>query len=179
MKHLLFLALCVCLVLPACKKTADANDENEHDAINKIVLRFTQGGVLRSTAVVEDPDGDGGNPPTRMDSIRLQAGQTYTLDVQLLNLVNGVEKDITPGIQSQGRSHEMFFIPAVPALTITKNDKDALGFPIGFNSTWVIGYAARSRVQIKLMHKPGIKGPSDSPNLGHSDLDFNLGIVLQ
>lgn len=180
MKPLFYLSVFCLLALSACKKTANANDENEHEAINKIVLRFSQNGVLRSTSVVEDPDGDGGNPPTRMDSIRLQPGQTYTAEVQLVNLVNGVEKDITAGIQAQGRSHELFFLPSLPAaLTVTKNDRDALGFPIGFNSTWVTGSAGRSQVQIKLMHKPGIKGPSDGPNVGHSDIDVNLGMVLQ
>jgi hypothetical protein len=33
-------------------------------------------------------------------------------------------------------------------------------------------------VLIKLMHKTGIKGPADSPDLGHSDLQLVMPLKL-
>jgi hypothetical protein len=167
------------VVIAACKKTANPNSENEHEAINKVEIRFSRAGTLVQTAVIEDLDGDGGNPPSRIDTIRLAPSQTYTAAVSIKNVVNGVEKDLSSKIAQQGRSHEFFFLPTGVSATITKTDLDALGFPIGFNSNWAVGAAASGSIQFKLMHKPGIKGPADGPNVGHSDIDVRLHIILQ
>ena len=163
-----------------CKKTATPADENEHESINKIEFIFNTTGSAARSFIMEDPDGDGGNPPSRFDTIKLNAGATYTVDVKTFNLVNGVVKDITSVITSQGSSHELFFIPTGVTLTITKNDKDRNNYPVGLNSTWVVGAAATGSLQFKVMHKPaGIKGPNDSPNVGHSDIDLRIPIRLQ
>jgi hypothetical protein len=156
--------------LPACKKASNPNDENEHEAINKVELTFSRLGAAVATFVMEDPDGDGGNPPSRIDTIRLAANQTYTLDVRIKNIVAGKETDITPTIVAQGKAHEMYFLPTGLNLTVTKNDRDASGYPVGLNSTWAVGAAASGSVMVKLMHKSGIKGPNDAPTVGHSDL---------
>jgi hypothetical protein len=167
------------LLFVSCKKPSDANDENEHEAINKVVLTFSRSGAANLIFLAEDPDGDGGQPPSRIDTLRLTAGQTYGVDIRFINIVNGIEKDITPSIVAQGRSHEVFFLPTGAQLTITKNDRDLSGFPIGISSTWQTGPAALGIVLVKLMHKTGIKGPNDSPNLGHSDLQLSMPVRLQ
>lgn len=164
--------------LYSCKKPSSANDENEHEAINKVVLTFSRPGTANLIFLAEDPDGDGGQPPSRIDTIRLVAGQNYSAEVRFINIVNGVEKDITPSIIAQGRSHEVFYIPAGVQLTIAKTDRDLSNFPIGVSTTWQSGPAAVGSVLLKLMHKTGIKGPSDSPDLGHSDLQLPMPIRL-
>jgi hypothetical protein len=163
----------------ACKKPSNANDENEHEAINKVVLTFSRSGAANLVFMAEDPDGDGGLPPSRIDTIRLATGQTYSTEIRFINIVNGVEKDLTPTIVAQGRSHEVFYIPAALQLTVTKTDRDLSGFPIGVSSTWQTGPAAIGSVLVKLMHKTGIKGPSDSPNVGHSDLQLSMPLRIQ
>lgn len=179
MKKLLFVLL-VIAISGGCKKTATPADENEHESVNKIEFIFSTTGSAAKSFIVEDPDGDGGNPPSRIDTIKLNAGTTYTLDVKTFNLVNGVSKDITSVISSQGSSHELFFLPTGITLTITKNDKDRNNFPVGLNSTWVTGTAGSGTLRFKVMHKPaGIKGPNDAPTVGHSDIDLNLPIKLQ
>lgn len=179
MKKLLF-TLFVIGITVGCKKTATPADENEHESVNKIEFIFTSTGNAARTFIVEDPDGDGGNPPSRIDTIKLNAGTTYTLDVKTYNLVNGVAKDITSVISSQGSSHELFFIPTGVTITVTKNDKDRNNFPIGLNSTWIAGSAGTGALRFKVMHKPaGIKGPNDSPTVGHSDIDLNIPVNLQ
>jgi hypothetical protein len=161
----------------SCQKASDPNDENEHEAINKVSLSMTGGGAT-ATFVMEDPDGDGGNPPTRIDTIRLKAGQTYTTAVSFKNLSGGVERDLTSGIASQGKAHEVFFLPAGVNLTITKTDKDANGYPLGLNSSWVVGAVGTGSVLIKLMHKSGIKGANDAPTLGHSDVQIQVPVRI-
>jgi hypothetical protein len=161
----------------SCKKPSVANNENEHEAINKVELIFTSPSST-TNFVAEDPDGDGGMPPTRIDTIKLTAGQTYDVQLRVINMVSGVEKDITPTIVSQGRSHEVFFITTGASALITKTDRDLSGYPIGIRSSWVAGATASGSVLIKLMHKTGIKGPSDSPDLGHSDLQLAMPLKL-
>lgn len=179
MKKLLFGFLVIAISV-GCKKTATPADENEHESVNKIEFIFATTGSAAKSFIVEDPDGDGGNPPSRIDTIKLNSGATYTLDVKTFNLVNGVAKEITSVISSQGSSHELFFLPTGITVTITKNDKDRNNFPIGLNSTWVTGTAGSGTLRFKVMHKPaGIKGPNDAPTVGHSDIDLNLPIKLQ
>jgi len=167
------------LLLPlSCKKPSNANDENEHEAINKLTLTFSRPGEPSLVFIAEDPDGDGGQPPSRIDTLRLAVAQGYSTEIRFINIVNGVERDITPTIIAQGRSHEVFYITTGVQVGIVKTDRDLSGFPIGVNSTWQTGPAAVGTVLIKLMHKTGIKGPSDSPDLGHSDLQLPMPIRL-
>jgi hypothetical protein len=173
-----FLSICVSILFVACKKPSDANDENEHEAINKVTLTFSRPGTTNLVFIAEDPDGDGGLPPSRIDTIRLVAGQQYSAEVRFINIVNGIEKDLTPEVISQGRSHEVFYIPSAVQLTVTKTDRDLSGFPIGVSSNWQTGPAALGTVLVKLMHKTGIKGPADSPDLGHSDLQLSMPVRI-
>ncbi len=169
-----FAFLLFTLALSACKKPSNPNDENEHEAINKLELTFTRAGSPNLVFIAEDPDGDGGQPPTRIDTIRLQSSQSYTTTIRFINIVNGVATDLTPEIISQGRAHEIFYIPNGVPLAVVKTDRDLSGFPIGVSTTWQTGPAAIGSVLLKLMHKPAIKGPNDSPDLGHSDLQLPM-----
>ena len=173
------IALLTVLFTFSCKKPSNANDENEHEAINKVTLTFSRAGAPDLVFLAEDPDGDGGLPPSRIDTIRLAGGQTYTVQIRFINIVNGVEKDLTSQIVAQGRSHEVFYIPTGLQLTVTKTDRDLSGFPIGVSTTWQTGPLALGSVLVKLMHKTGIKGPADSPNVGHSDLQLSMPIRVQ
>ncbi len=165
----------VLLVAAGCKKAGAPKDETEHEAINGVDLVVKKGGTVVATYTAEDPDGDGGNPPTRIDEILLDINSTYTVDVKLRNISGGTSKDVSANIQSQARDHEFFFLPTGVALTVVKNDRDSNGYPVGFNSTWTTGSAAGAgTLQLRLMHKPRIKGPNDDPSKGHSDLTINF-----
>ena len=169
------LLACISVALFAsCKKASNPNDENEHEAINKVELVFSRPGAASVTFLVEDPDGDGGNPPTRIDTVKLTANLAYTLDVRIKNIVAGKETDLTPSIVTQGKAHELFFIPAGVNVTVVKNDRDAIGYPLGLNSTWTVGTPGSGSILLKLMHKSGIKGPNDAPTVGHTDLQIAL-----
>lgn len=168
------------LAVVGCKKAGAPKDETEHEAINAVDLVFKQGGTVVATFTAEDPDGDGGNPPTRIDEILLNAGTTYTVDVILRNISGGISKDVSASIQAQARDHEFFFLPLGLTVSITKNDRDSNGFPVGFNSTWNIGSTTgTATLQLRLMHKPRIKGPNDDPSKGHSDLSINFPLRIR
>lgn len=163
----------------SCKKASDPHDENEHEAINKVEFTFMKAGVMHGTYIVEDPDGDGGNPPTRIDTIRLQPGQSYTLSIKIKNLVGSTEKDLTPEVVAQGTAHEIFLTASGVALNINRTDKDSKGYPLGLASTWTTGPSGLGTLLVKLQHKPDVKGPADPPTLGATDLQLNVPIKVQ
>lgn len=170
----------VLLTAAGCKKANKPNNETEHEAVNGVDLIFKQGTTVVATYTAEDPDGDGGNPPSRIDKITLQAGASYTVEVVLRNISNGVSKDISASVRSQAKEHEFFFLPSGIALTVVKTDTDSNGYPVGFNTNWTVGTTkSTGKVQLKLMHKPRIKGPNDDPSKGHSDLTIDFVTEIQ
>ena len=168
------------LIISGCKKADNPNNETEHEAVNRVELIFKSGSTVVATYIAEDPDGDGGNPPSRIDKINLLAGSSYTVEVVLKNVSNSVVKDISQSIRDQGKEHEFYFLPSGINVTITKTDKDANGYPLGFNSTWTASTSkSTGKVQLKLMHKPRIKGAADDPSKGHSDLTIDFPAEIQ
>jgi len=163
----------------SCKKASMANNESEHQAINRVEMLFKQGANTIATIVAEDPDGDGGNPPSRIDNINLEINKTYDVEVKFFNISNGVSKDITPLILQQGKQHEVFFILTGFGFTIEKKDKDDSGFPLGLLSQWRTGtVGGKGSILVKLMHKPLIKGPNDDAFKGHSDVAISFPLNL-
>jgi len=167
-----------CLI--GCSKSVDKpNDENEHESINKIELLFSESGSATKTFAIEDADGDGGKPPSRIDTILVQPNKLYTVAVKLYNITNGVAKDVSSIIQTQGAAHEFYFIPSGINVVIQKTDKDKNGYPIGFQSNWQFSTAGTGSILLKLMHKTALKGPNDGPNVGHSDIQISLPTIIK
>ena len=182
LKKYLIGMLCIALSVSeiSCKKASMANNESEHQAINRIEMLFKQGGNTVSTIVAEDPDGDGGNPPSRIDNINLDINKTYDVEVKFFNISNGVTKDLSLSILQQGTQHEVYFVLSGLTLPIEKKDKDENGFPIGLISQWKTGNAVgKGSLLLKLMHKPLIKGANDDPNKGHSDIAINFTVSIK
>jgi hypothetical protein len=178
MKYLSIL-LCSVIILAGCKKNVDKpRDESEHEAINSLTITFRSGATAMDF-VVEDPDGDGGNPPTRMDVIRLNANTTYTTELTLRNISGSTTRDITQKIKDQGHHHELFYLASGVPLTVSKTDKDKNGLPLGFSTTWTTTAAGTGNVLIKLMHKPFIKGANDASTVGHSDVAVTMPVQIQ
>lgn len=177
--HEMAVILFLFLVAGSCQKASDPNDETEHEAINAIDLVFKQSGTTIATFTAEDPDGDGGNPPSRIDRITLKPGQAYSMETVLRNIVNGTSKVVSSSISSQADHHEFYYIPSGINVSVTKTDKDINGYPVGFSSSWSATTAGTGSVLVKLMHKPRIKGPNDDPSKGHSDIEISFPISVQ
>ncbi|MSP08664.1 MAG: hypothetical protein EXR15_08405 [Chitinophagaceae bacterium] len=178
-KRILFGMLFV-FSLAGCSKAVDKpNDENEHESINGIELIFSESGGPTKSFMLEDADGDGGNPPSRIDTIFAQPNKQYSVVVKIFNIKNGVSKDLTATIQSQGVSHEFYFIPTKITAVIQKTDRDKNGYPIGIQSNWQFSAMGSGSILLKLMHKTALKGPNDGPNVGHSDIQISLPTIIK
>lgn len=180
-RNLIVLVLSVVLLFSviSCKKASMAKNETEHEAINKIEMVFKEGNTIVATIVAEDPDGDGGNPPSRIDAISLQQNKTYDVDVKFFNSINGNTKEVTASIQQQAKEHELYFILSGLNFPIEKKDLDVNGFPLGLKSQWkTSNQSGQGSVLFKLMHKPLVKGPNDDPSKGHSDIAISFPISV-
>jgi hypothetical protein len=172
-------AVFMMLMVGCSKDVSKPNDENEHEAINKIELVFAETSGATTSFIMEDPDGDGGNPPSRIDTIKLNNNKQYTVTVKIYNISSGVVKDVSATVLMQATSHEFYFIPSGVSVTVQKTDKDKSGYPIGFLSSWQTAGAGTGSILFKLMHKTALKGPNDGPNVGHSDIQLNLPIIIK
>jgi hypothetical protein len=175
-----FIALALLFSMVACKDTSvDVEEENE--IITTVKLNFTAGGTTQ-TFVFTDPDGDGGNAPTKFDNISLKPNTSYTLTVQLLNESTTPAEDITNEVKTESQEHLFVFTPSPASLlTYTYGDKDVRNFPIGLTGTAQTGAAGTGKLKVQLRHQPPVNGKDvkdGTPTPGSDDvsLDFNLSI---
>ncbi|MFN4082428.1 MAG: hypothetical protein ACK4K9_02245 [Bacteroidia bacterium] len=168
------------IAIAACKKTGNPNNENEHDAITTVQLIFKTDTLPPDTFFYDDPDGDGGNYPLTIDTIKLTSKKIYNVEVRFLNKTKNPAVDVTQIVIEQATAHEVFYLPLGLNLLIEKTDKDKAGFPLGLKSIWSTATPLqKGQIRIKLMHKPVVKGANDSPNIGHTDVDIYMPIIVE
>lgn len=149
--------------LVACGE--DAVDVVDQELITRVELAMVpMGGGPTVTAVFDDPDGDGGEPPT-IDAITLTMGTTYAASVRFLNALETPAEDITVEVRDEGDVHQVFFTgtavdgPASDhpgaALTHAYTDADVNGLPIGLANTLVVA-PGTGELTVTLRHLPPI-----------------------
>lgn len=154
LKSISVLAL-VLISLSACNNDDDVTTPvNEEEIITTVRITLIGGGQTISL-VYKDLDGDGPNDPVATDGVNLVAGTTYTGKTTFLNeLANPVE-DITEEVEEEGADHQIFYQLASTLGTITYEDEDSNGNPIGVDFTLVAGTASTNNdLVITLKHLP-------------------------
>jgi hypothetical protein len=165
--------------LNSCKPD-EHNHGDEHDAIVKIQLVFTDSATntAAGTFTWSDPDGIGGNNPTQIDTIQLNASKVYNAALMVYTLHDGThEQNITADILAEKNDHLFVFKNIAGNLSVEATDKDDNNFPIGVESRWVTGAASIGSVNILLRHQPGVKDGSETP--GDTDVDVTFPVNIQ
>ena len=89
--------------ISSCKK--DAQEPNSEEVITTLKINFVPVGGGNSVSFqYDDPDGPGGNAPTK-DDITLAPNKTYTVTLQLLNKTTNPVEDITEEIVEEADAH--------------------------------------------------------------------------
>ena len=153
LKSISVLAL-VLIGFSACNNDDDVSTPvNEEEVITTVSITLTGGGQT-ITLQSKDLDGDGPNDPVVTVDGDLIAGTTYTGSTQFLNeLANPVE-DITEEVEEEGADHQIFYQLASSLGTVTYDDVDANGNPIGIDFTLVAGTASSGNLTVTLRHLP-------------------------
>jgi hypothetical protein len=162
-KATLLASLPLAILLGGCGED-EAGGENENELITTVTLTFTP--AAGGTAVVaraNDPDGDGGSPPT-IDSITLPAG-AYNLSLKFENALETPPEDITVEVKDEGDEHQVFFTgtgvsgpasnSAGAPLTQAYADMDAGGLPIGLANT-ITAAKGTGSLTVTLRHMPPV-----------------------
>ncbi|GAA4412137.1 hypothetical protein GCM10023187_38780 [Nibrella viscosa] len=171
------------LFLTSCDKAKDPEPADENELITTVSLTFTeQGGGSPQTFTFRDPDGDGGQAPTRFDNISLKANTTYTLTIALLDESKSPAKNLTTEVQEK-RDEHLFVYTATPAtlLTYTYGDRDSRNFPVGLTGTARTGAVGTGKLNVRLRHQPpvngvAVKNGTVAPGSDDVNINFNLTV---
>ncbi|MGV3603494.1 MAG: hypothetical protein ACO1N1_19905 [Dyadobacter fermentans] len=162
-----------------CKDSGDeVEPDDENELITSVTLKFTEEGTSNvSTFAFKDPDGDGGNAPTRFDTIALKPNTTYTLAIELADESKSPAADITKEIVEESDEHLFVYTPAPAALlTYTYGDKDQNNHPIGLTGSAKTGAAGDGTLKVQLRHQPGNKNGTPTPGSDDVNVDFQLKV---
>ncbi|MCB0515806.1 MAG: hypothetical protein R2798_10490 [Chitinophagales bacterium] len=182
-KFLGLLILSSIFFVSACKNE-DPSPINEEELITNVDLVFTDENGNESIASFSDNDGVGGEEPT-LSGASLSANTTYQLSIQLRNESVSPAIDITAEIEEEATDHQFFFLPdASLQLSVTYNDEDAEGHPIGLKNTAQTLNNSTGMLTIVLRHKPNksaanvAEGSIDNA-AGETDVEVSFPITIQ
>ena len=165
------------LTLTACEKETTGEDNDEEVITTMQLLFVPQGSGTTVTYKFDDPDGPGGNPPTK-DQIVLAPNKTYNVTVQLLNKTVTPAVDITTEVAGEPGAHRFYYEPAAASnITVSGLNNDPAGIPLGITSVWATGAAATGTLKVTLRHYPGNppnKAIADPVNSSKSSTDIEV-----
>lgn len=171
------------LFLNSCKDD-DPVLENDEEVITTLTytLTPTSGDVV--TLSFSDLDGNGGNAPI-ITGGTLQANMTYTSALDLKNDSSSPAESITAEIEAEKEDHQFFFSTAGGIdLTVTYNDQDAEGNPLGLATNVVAGAISSGTLTVVLRHKPeksasGVSSGDIANAGGETDIEVTFDIEIQ
>ena len=161
-----------------CKDSGTAVEpDDENELITSVTLKFTEQGTTNvSSFSYKDADGDGGNAPTKFDTISLKPNTTYSVAIELLDESKTPTDDITKEVEEESDEHLFIYTPNPSSLlAYTYADKDKNGIKIGLVGSALTGAAGTGTLKVQLRHQPGAK---DGTNMPGSD-DVNLDFILE
>lgn len=131
----------------------------------------------------EDLDGEGGNPGSYLTE-PLPANTTFTGVIQALDKTQSPIEEITPEIAEEDAEHQIFFSPDGVSLTITYDDMDDAGNPVGLATKVTSGDAGTGTLKVTLRHEPekdaaGVASGDITNAGGSTDVEVDFPIVIQ
>lgn len=167
----------------SCEKD-DPEIENEEEVITTLIYTLTpQGGGTPVVFRFQDLDGDGGEAPI-LSNDTLVANSNYTGSLQLLNEQESPVENITEEVQEEGDEHQFFFESDLNNLTISYEDQDVNGNPVGLSTSIVTGDAESGTITITLRHEPnksaaGVSNGDIANAGGETDIQVTFDVEVQ
>ncbi len=166
----------------SCEKDPKPNTAptNDSELITTIKLEFkdSSSGNIFKTVTFKDIDGEGGNAPTVMDSIVLNANTVYLCQVTLLDESKTPAENITDEIKNDADEHLFVYELTNSALQIQITDKDKNNLNLGIESVWRTKNTENSSLKLTLKHQPdGLKDGSASK--GETDVEVSFPVKIK
>lgn len=180
----LALVLFVATVFTVCSDD-DPEVVNEEELITTLTATLTPSGggteiILKSV----DLDGDGPNAPVITVSANLTANTDYTGVLKIENETESPAEDITVEVLEEDEEHQFFFTPTNNVATVTYNDMDGNGNPIGVRFILTTTTAASGNLTITLRHEPvktasGVNSGDITNAGGETDVQAVFPVTVQ
>ena len=159
------------ITLSGCKKD-DPKPDDENELITTVQLIFKKDGSPDKIFTWSALSGT-----ATADTIQLEDGEVYEMQVKFLDESKTPVKDITEEVAEEDEDHQIFYFPnPSPLLTLTYQDADANSLPVGLNMRVVTGDSGSGTMRVVLKHAPGEKDGNIST--GTTDADITLPVVL-
>jgi len=170
------------LIFTACKK--DPEEVVDEEVIT--TLRYTLTPDSGGTPVVlsfQDLDGDGGDAPIVMGGT-LAANETYSGVMVLLNESESPAEDVTEEIEEDDDHHQFFFQSTLDGLSVSYDDEDGDGNPLGLKTNLSTGSAGSGQLTVTLRHEPnksasGVADGNIENAGGETDIEVEFDIDVQ
>jgi hypothetical protein len=176
-----FLLAALTLIIAACGRTTPTGPELEEVLPNVVTLTLNnaQGNATATWRSTSDTKG----MATRIDTLILVAGRTYTGSITAVNDTKTPTVDLTSEYKKLGNEHQFFYTisgDAQSRLTFTITDKDSNNLPLGlqFNAAVSAGAAARGTLNVVLAHYDDVKKDGKTRS-NESDIDINFPVVIR
>jgi len=170
-------------ILSSCGKILGGKkDDQENITTLRIIAQETTSGITSiDTFEFSDPDGPGGNNPSRFDTLRLKPGKKYTVGLQVWDYSKNPVVDLSPEIVKEGEEHQFFYVSNILGFGVTYSDRDSKGNPIGLNTEWNLPNTGNTgNLQIILKHQPRSKAAAPGNiNAGETDVDVTFPVIIQ
>ncbi len=151
--YLLTLLLVCSFAFTSCDKD-EPMIPNPEEVITTVIynLTSTSGDVV--VLSWQDLDGDtGGDDPVIVGGT-LGANETYTGSIELLNESVTPTEDIGEEVAEEDDEHQLFFETNLPGITVTYDDADGDGNPVGLKTMLTTGDVGSGTITITLKHEP-------------------------
>lgn len=140
--------------------TACSSDDDVPEVVNEEEVITTMTVTLvpetGSTIILQtqDLDGDGPDDPVITVSGNLAADTEYSGTIVLLNETEDPVENITEEIEEEADEHQFFFDITGSISSVTYDDEDGNGYPVGLEFTLTTGSAGSGTLTITLKHQP-------------------------
>jgi len=156
MKKFLILLMTIGLIT-SCSDDDNPDPVNEEEVIT--TLRLTLSPTGNGTDVVflsRDADGDGPNAPEISVTGVIVESTEYSGTIEFLNELESPAENITEEVEEEADEHQVFYsFNGNAGSTITYNDADENGNPLGVMTTFNSGVASTANsLTIVLKHEP-------------------------
>jgi hypothetical protein len=178
------LIIIIAVLTNSCKKD-EPEIPNEEELITTLIYILTpvSGGTVK-TFEFTDLDGPGGNDPDTLADM-LEANTIYMGTIVLLNEQENPADTISNEVWDENQEHQFFFgTDDELDLTITYDDIDPDGNPVGISSTLTTGATSMGKLTITLRHEPdkfatGVSSGDISNAGGETDIQVEFDVVIR
>lgn len=180
-KHWLFLLLLpLAVMITSCDP--EEVDDDEEELITTLIYTLTPAAGGSSVEFrFQDLDGDGGDDPI-ITVGDLAANTVYNGRVSVLNESEDPAENVTAEVEEEDEEHQ-FFYQSDLLLSVTYEDADEDGNPIGIQTTLTTVDAGSSDLTITLRHEPNKGGANvsdgDITNAGgETDIEVTFSVDI-